>query len=207
MPGSRGSAFFVLYRGCVGMPVFRTENLAQPRGLITPVSRPPWGRSLLRPIGLHAGMRGTTPRADCACEAPRTPSFFFVREKERRGRKKKPYATFPAGGGPLPASRRALCRCGLRSPAREIKTFNARVAGGTPASCRGSPFCFLPAPPRACVTTRTEKLGDQLPRGSAAREEPRDKGGRSAPAGLVGLGRRAHTGSVEGSRKRGIILF
>ena len=93
LPGSRGSAFFVLYRGCVGMPVFRTENLAQPRGLITAVSRPPWGRSLLRPIGLHAGMRGTTPRADCACEAPRTPSFFFVREKERWGRKKKPSPT------------------------------------------------------------------------------------------------------------------
>ena len=123
LPGSRGSAFFVLYRGCVGMPVFRTENLAQPRGLITPVSRPPWGRSLLRPIGLHAGMRGTTPRADCACEAPRTPSFFFVREKERRGRKKKPYATFPAGGGPLPASRRALCRCGLRPFIKRNKNF------------------------------------------------------------------------------------
>ena len=46
LPGSRGSAFFVLYRGCVGMPVFRTENLAEPRGLITPVSRPPWGDSL-----------------------------------------------------------------------------------------------------------------------------------------------------------------
>ena len=123
LPGSRGSAFFVLYRGCVGMPVFRTENLAQPRGLITPVSRPPWGRSLLRPIGLHAGMRGTTPRADCSCEAPRTPSFFFVREKERRGRKKKPYATFPAGGGPLSASRRALCRCGLRPFIKRNKNF------------------------------------------------------------------------------------
>ena len=98
----------------------------------------------------------------------RTPSFFFVREKERWGRKKKPYATFPAGGGPLPASRRALCRCGLRPLTRKIETFSARVATGTPASCRGSPFCFLPAPPRACVTTRTEKLGDQLPRGSAA---------------------------------------
>ena len=126
----------------------------------------------------------------------RTPSFFFVREKERRGRKKKPTGTFPAWGIPLSASRQPLCRCGLRSPAREIQTFSARVAIGTPASCRGSPFCFLPAPPRACVTTRTEKSGDQLPRGSAAQGEQRDKGGRSAPAGLAGLGRRAHTGSV-----------
>ena len=137
------------------MPVFRTENLAQPRGLITPVSRPPWGRSLLRPIGLHAGMRGTTPRADCACEAPRTPSFFFVREKERRGRKKKPYATFPAGGGPLPASRRALCRCGLWPSAREIKPFRHCVAAGAPANAHAAAaFCFLPAPPRLCVATR-----------------------------------------------------
>ena len=139
-------------------------------------------------------MRGSTPRAGYGCEPPRTPSFFFVREKERRGRKKKPTGTFPAGGDPLSASRQPLCRCGLRSPAREIETFSARVAGGTPASCRGSPFCLLPAPPRRCVTTRTEKLGDQLPRGSAAWEEEGDKGGRSAPAGLVGLNRRAHTG-------------
>ena len=152
-------------------------------------------------------MRGSPPRAGYGCEPPRTPSFFFVREKERRGRKKKPTGTFPAGGDPLSASRQPLCRCGLRSPAREIKTFNARVAGGTPASCRSSPFCFLPAPPRTCVTTRTEKSGDQLPRGSAAQGEQKDKGGRSALAGLAGLGRRAHTGSVEGSRKRGIILF
>ena len=43
------------------------------------------------------------------------------------------------------------------------------------------------------MTTRTEKLGDQLPRGSAAQGEQRDKGGRSALAGLAGLGRRAHT--------------
>ncbi len=138
-------------------------------------------------------MRGSTPRAGYGCEPPRTPSFFFVREKERRGRKKKPWENHPAGGGPLPASRQPLCRCGLRSPAREIKTFNARVAGGTPASCRSSPFCFLPAPPRTCVTTRTEKSGDQLPRGSAAQGEQKDKGGRSALAGLAGLGRRAHT--------------
>ena len=145
-------------------------------------------------------MRGSTPRAGYGCEPPRTPSFFFVREKERRGRKKKPTGTFPAGGDPLSASRQPLCRCGLRSPVREIETFKARVAGGTPASC-------LPAPPRACVTTRTEKSGDQLPRGSAAQGEQKDKEGRSALAGLAGLGRRAHTGSVEGSRKRGIILF
>ena len=112
----------------------------------------------------------------------------------RWGRKKKPTGTFPAWGIPLSASRKPLCRCGLRSPAREIQTFSARLAIGTPASCRGSPFCFLPAPPRACVTTRTEKSGDQLPRGSAAWGEEGDKGVRSAPAGLAGLGRRAHTG-------------
>ena len=152
-------------------------------------------------------MRGTAPRAGCACEAPRTPSFFFVREKERWGRKKKPWGNHPAGGGPLSASRQPLCRCGLRPFIKGMKTYNACVPTGTPASCRGSPFCFLPAPPRACVTTRTEKLGDQLPRGSAAWGEEGDKGGCSAPAGLVGLNRRAHTGSVEGSRKRGIILF
>ena len=146
------------------------------------------------PIGYCVGMRGMTPRAGCACEAPRTPSFFFVREKERRGRKKKPYGTFPAGGGPLFASRQPLCRCGLRPLTRKTEPFNACGPAGTPASCRGSPFCFLPAPPCACVTTRTEKSGDQLPRGSAAEGEPRDKGGCSASAGLVGLGRRAHTG-------------
>ena len=123
----------------------------------------------------------------------RTPSFFFVREKERRGRKKKPRGNHPAGGDPLSASRQPLCRCGLRPPARKIQTFSARVAIGTPTSCRGSPFCFLPAPPRACVTTRTEQSGDHLPRGSAAQGEQRDKGGRSALAGLAGLGRRAHT--------------
>ena len=151
-----------------------------PRGLITSVSRPPWGRSLLRPIGLHAGMRGTTPRADCACEAPRTPSFFFVREKERWGRKKKPTGTFPAGGGPLPASRRALCRCGLRPFIKGIKTFSARVAGGTPASCRGSPFCFLPAPPRLCVTTCCESRATNSP-GAPLHKENQETRGDALP--------------------------
>ena len=101
----------------------------------------------------------------------------------------------PSGGGvPLSASRQPLCRCGLRSPAREIQTFSARVAAGAPANAHAAAaFCFLPAPPRACVTTRTEKSGDQLPRGSAAWGEEGDKGGRSALAGLAGLGRRAHT--------------
>ena len=61
-----------------------------------------------------------------------------------------------------------LARCGLRPFTRKIETFSACGPAGTPASCRGSPFCFLPAPPCACVTTRTEKSGDQLPRGSAA---------------------------------------
>ena len=150
------------------MPVFRTENLAQPRGLITPVSRPPWGRSLLRPIGLHAGMRGTTPRADCACEAPRTPSFFFVREKERRGRKKKPRGNHPAEGGPLSASRQPLCRCGLRSPAREIQTFSARVAIGTPANNHAaarSAFYqprLAPASPHAPKSRATNSPGAPL---------------------------------------------
>ena len=124
----------------------------------------------------------------------RTPSFFFVREKERRGRKKKPWENHPAGGGPLATSQQPLCRCGLRPLIRKIETFSACGPAGTPASCRGSPFCFLPAPPRSCVTTRSEKSGDQLPRGCAAWGEEGDKGGRSAPAGLVGLGRRAHTG-------------
>ena len=147
------------------------------------------------PIGYCVGMRGMTPRAGCACEAPRTPSFFFVREKERRGRKKKPYGTFPAGGGPLFASRQPLCRCGLRPLTRKTEPFNACVAAGTPANNHAAArSACLPAPPRVCVTTRTEKSGDQLPRGCAAWGEEGDKGGCSTPAGLVGLGRRAHTG-------------
>ena len=43
-------------------------------------------------------MRGTPPPASLLnlCHS-RTPSFFFVREKERRGRKKKPYKTIRRG--------------------------------------------------------------------------------------------------------------
>ena len=157
-------------------------------------------------------MRGTTPRAVRACEPPAPHLSFSCVKKKDGGERKSLMQPFRRAWGDTPhwknvAAPRSssphrgnktllkpLCRCGLRSPAREIETFSARVAGGTPASCRGSPFCFLPSPPRRCVTTRTEKLGDQLPRGSAAWEEEGDKGGRSAPAGLVGLNRRAHTG-------------
>ncbi len=160
----------------------------------------------ISPIGLSVGMPGfltetlVLPRAPFAPK-PRPPWGDTPHWKNVAA----PRSSSPHRGNKTLL--KPLCRCGLRSPAREIETFSARVAGGTPASCRGSPFCFLPAPPRACVTTRTEKLGDQLPRGSAAWGEEGDKGGCSAPAGLVGLNRRAHTGSVEGSRKRGIILF
>ena len=139
-------------------------------------------------------MRGMTPLADYGCEPPRTPSFFFVREKERRGRKKKPYAIHPAWGDGLSASQQPLCRCGLRAPTRKIEAFRPRAAAGTPANNHAdAAFCLLPAPPRACVTTRSEKSGDQLPWGCTARGEQKDKGGCSVPAGLVGLGRRAHT--------------
>ena len=98
----------------------------------------------------------------------RTPSFFFVREKERRGRKKKPTGTFPAWGIPLSASRQPLCRCGLRSPAREIQTFSARVAIGTPANNHAaarSAFYqprLAPASPHAPKSRATNSPGAPL---------------------------------------------
>ena len=53
---------------------------------------------------------------------------------------------------------------------------------------------LLAATPASSVRNHTlRKLGDQLPWGCAAGGEQGDKGGRSASAGLAGLGRRAHT--------------
>ena len=158
-------------------------------------------------------MRGTPPASLLNLCHSRTPSFFFVREKERRGRKKKPYATFPAGvGGYPPLEERGcapffvphrgnktllkpLCRCGLRSPAREIQTFSARVAIGTPANNHAaarSAFYqprLAPASPHAPKSRATNSPGAPL-----HKENKETKGDRSALAGLAGLGRRAHTG-------------
>ena len=140
-------------------------------------------------------MRGTPPASLLNLCHSRTPSFFFVREKERRGRKKKPWENHPAGGDPLSASRQPLCRCGLRSPAREIQTFSARVAIGTPANNHAaarSAFYqprLAPASPHAPKSRATNSPGAPL-----HKENKETKGDRSALAGLAGLGRRAHTG-------------
>ena len=148
---------------------------------------------------LAKGCGVSTPYPYCVCEPPAPRLSFSCVKKKDGGERKSLRGTIRRAWGDTPhwknvAAPRSssphrgnktllkpLCRCGLRSPAREIQTFSARVAIGTPASCRGSPFCFLPAPPRACVTTRTEKSGDQLPRGSAAQGEQRDKGGPLCP--------------------------
>ena len=162
--------------------------------------------------GFPYGNPRMTPRAGCAYEAPAPRLSFSCVKKKDGGERKSLRGTIRRAWGDTPhwknvAAPRSssphrgnktllkpLCRCGLRSPTREIQTFSARVAAGAPANAHAAAaFCFLPAPPRACVTTRTEKSGDQLPRGSAAQGEQRDKGGRSALAGLAGLGRRAHT--------------
>ena len=139
---------------------------------------------ILSGLLLVCGLESCVPV--CACKPPAPLLSFSCVKKKEGGERKSLEGTIRRAWGDTPhwknvAAPRSssphrgnktllkpLCRCGLRSPAREIETFSARVAIGTPASCRGSPFCFLPAPPRACVTTRTEKSGDQLPRGSAA---------------------------------------
>ena len=111
----------------------------------------------------------------------RTPSFFFVREKERRGRKKKPTGTFPAGGGRHCASRRALCRCGLWPSAREIKPFRHCVAAGAPANAHAAAaFCFLPAPPRLCVATRCGSRATNSP-GAPLHKENQETRGDALP--------------------------
>ena len=154
-----------------------------------------------------------TPRADCANVAPAPHLSFSCVKKKDGGERKSLMQPFRRAWGDTPhwknvAAPRSssphrgnktllkpLCRCGLRPFIRKTETYNACGPAGTPANNHAdAAFCFLPAPPRSCVTTRSEKSGDQLPRGCAAWGEEGDKGGRSAPAGLVGLGRRAHTG-------------
>ena len=153
---------------------------------------------MVYPIGYYVGMRGMTPRADCANVAPAPHLSFSCVKKKDGGERKSLMQPFRRAWGDTPhwknvAAPRSssphrgnktllkpLCRCGLRPFIKGIETFKACVAASTPASCRGSPFCFLPAPPRLCVTTCCESRATNSP-GAPLHKENQETRGDALP--------------------------
>ena len=153
---------------------------------------------MVYPIGYYVGMRGMTPRADCANVAPAPHLSFSCVKKKDGGERKSLMQPFRRAWGDTPhwknvAAPRSssphrgnktllkpLCRCGLRPFIKGIETFKACVATSTPASCRGSPFCFLPAPPCLCVTTCCESRATNSP-GAPLHKENQETRGDALP--------------------------
>ena len=77
----------------------------------------------IQPYRVERWYAGYDPVALCCQCGARTPSFFFVREKERWGRKKKPYATFPEGVGGYPPLEERGCAPFFVPPIEEIKPY------------------------------------------------------------------------------------
>ena len=141
---------------------------------------------MVYPIGYYVGMRGMTPRADCANVAPAPHLSFSCVKKKDGGERKSLMQPFRRAWGDTPhwknvAAPRSssphrgnktllkpLCRCGLRPFIKGIETFKACVAASTPASCRGSSVLasyqprLVPVSPHAPKSRATNSPGDAL---------------------------------------------
>ena len=137
---------------------------------------------------------GDCPASLCHQCRARTPSFFFVREKERWGRKKKPYRTIRRGEADVVARGRRCVAAGFRPPTVKIEPFRTSVAASMPANAHAvAAYCLLPAPPRLCVATCCGSgASDCL--GAGLRGRMDGFGGCSESTGLSVFRRRDHTG-------------
>ena len=141
---------------------------------------------MVYPIGYYVGMRGMTPRADCANVAPAPHLSFSCVKKKDGGERKSLMQPFRRAWGDTPhwknvAAPRSsfphrgnktllkpLCRCGLRPFIKGIEIYNACVPAGTPASCRGSSVLasyqprLVPVSPHAPKSRATNSPGAPL---------------------------------------------